>query len=81
MVESSDEEDEDEYDEDDDFIDDDDAGDDYSAHIKQIFGYDKSKYVLIFWPLFYCCFGSHSSMLIVRDVSRVQLFKTNNVIS
>ena len=42
MVESS-EEDSDQYDEDDDFIDDDDAGEDYSSHIKQIFGYDKSK--------------------------------------
>ena len=36
-------EEEDEYDEDDDFIDDDDAGHDYSAHIRQIFGYDKRK--------------------------------------
>lgn len=42
VMESSEEE--DEYDEDDDFIDDDDAGQDYSAHIRQIFGYDKRKY-------------------------------------
>ena len=47
MVESSEEED-DEYDEEDDFIDDDDAGDDYSSHIRQIFGYDKRKYAQLY---------------------------------
>lgn len=44
MFESSDEED-DEYDQDDDFIDDDDCQEDYSAHIRSIFGYDKRKLV------------------------------------
>ncbi|WAR02890.1 SPT2-like protein [Mya arenaria] len=34
----------DEYDEDDDFIDDGDANEDVSKHIRDIFGYDKSKY-------------------------------------
>jgi hypothetical protein len=42
-VESDYDEEEDEYDEDDDFIDDDDGGEDYSAHIRNIFGYDKRK--------------------------------------